>query len=110
MSTFLHRVIPHSDVSVCGQMSEPAFDQLRTKEQLGYIVFTGLKRLNQQYLALHMIVQSSHKDADYLDGRVESFLLQVVFAWTISLRCLCMQDSYLFYIVDFKLKSVSCTR
>ena len=59
------------------QMSEPAFDQLRTKEQLGYIVFTGLKRLNQQYLALHMIVQSSHKDADYLDGRVESFLQQV---------------------------------
>ena len=57
-------------------MSEPAFDQLRTKEQLGYIVFTGIKRLNQQYLALHLIVQSSHKDADFLDGRVEDFLLQ----------------------------------
>jgi hypothetical protein len=56
------------------QMSEPAFDQLRTKEQLGYIVFTGIKRLNQQYLALHLIVQSSHKDADFLDGRVEDFL------------------------------------
>jgi insulysin len=55
-------------------MSEPAFDQLRTKEQLGYIVFTGIKRLNQQYLALHLIVQSSHKDADFLDGRVEDFL------------------------------------
>ena len=57
-------------------MSEPAFDQLRTKEQLGYIVFTGIKRLNQQQLALHIIVQSSHKDADFLDGRVESFLVQ----------------------------------
>ena len=57
-------------------MSEPAFDQLRTKEQLGYIVFTGIKRLNQQLLALHLIVQSSHKDADFLDQRVESFLLQ----------------------------------
>ena len=57
-------------------MSEPAFDQLRTKEQLGYIVFTGIKRLNQQVLALHLIVQSSHKDADFLDGRVEDFLLQ----------------------------------
>ena len=55
-------------------MSEPAFDQLRTKEQLGYIVFTGLKRLNQQYLSLHIIVQSSHKDADYLDNRIEAFL------------------------------------
>ena len=57
-------------------MSEPAFDQLRTKEQLGYIVFTGIKRLNQQFLALHLIVQSSHRDADYLDGRVESFIAQ----------------------------------
>jgi len=57
-------------------MSEPAFDQLRTKEQLGYIVFTGIKRLNQQYLALHLIVQSSHRDADFLDGRVESFIAQ----------------------------------
>ena len=57
-------------------MSEPAFDQLRTKEQLGYIVFTGIKRLNQQLQALHIIVQSSHKDADFLDGRVESFLTQ----------------------------------
>lgn len=56
------------------QISEPAFDQLRTKEQLGYIVFTGLKRLNQQYLSLHIIVQSSHKDADYLDNRIEAFL------------------------------------
>ena len=26
-------------------MSEPAFDQLRTKEQLGYIVFTGVKKV-----------------------------------------------------------------
>lgn len=55
-------------------MSEPAFDQLRTKEQLGYIVFTGIKRLNQQVLALHIIVQSSHKDPQYLDERIESFL------------------------------------
>jgi insulysin len=58
------------------KMSEPAFDQLRTKEQLGYIVFTSIKRLNQQHLALHIMVQSSHKDADYLDGRIESFLCQ----------------------------------
>lgn len=26
-------------------MSEPAFDQLRTKEQLGYIVFSGIKKV-----------------------------------------------------------------
>ena len=57
-------------------ISEPAFDQLRTKEQLGYIVYSAIKRLNSQYLALHIIVQSSHKDPDYLDQRIESFLVQ----------------------------------
>ncbi|KAJ1414617.1 Metalloenzyme, LuxS/M16 peptidase-like protein, partial [Ochromonadaceae sp. CCMP2298] len=54
-------------------MSEPAFDQLRTKEQLGYIVFTGTKRLGQ-VLGLQLIAQSSHKNPDFLDRRVEVFL------------------------------------
>ena len=55
-------------------MSEEAFDQLRTKEQLGYIVFTGMKRIAQNYGSLHMIVQSHHKDPIYLDHRIETFL------------------------------------
>lgn len=30
--------------AIC-QMDDQAFDQLRTKEQLGYIVFTGIKKV-----------------------------------------------------------------
>ena len=55
-------------------LSEPAFDQLRTKEQLGYIVFTGVKAINSLLLSIHIIVQSNHKDPQYLDERIEDFL------------------------------------
>ena len=54
-------------------ISEPAFDQLRTKEQLGYIVHTAVHKAGGG-LGLRMIVQSSHKDPEYLDLRVEEFL------------------------------------
>ena len=54
-------------------ISEPAFDQLRTKEQLGYIVHTAVKKVGQQG-GLQIIVQSSHKDPVYLDQRIELFL------------------------------------
>lgn len=54
-------------------LQEPAFDQLRTKEQLGYIVHTAVKKVSNQ-LALHIIVQSGHKGPDYLDDRIEEFL------------------------------------
>lgn len=57
-------------------MSEPAFDQLRTKEQLGYIVHTSFKKLAQNILAVAILIQSSHKDPEYLNDRIESFLLQ----------------------------------
>ena len=56
-------------------LSEPAFDQLRTKEQLGYIVFTGVKNIVSLELAIHIIVQSNHKDPQYLDERIEDFLI-----------------------------------
>jgi insulysin len=55
-------------------LTEEAFDQLRTKEQLGYIVFTGMKKIAQNMAAIHFIVQSNHKDALYLDERIETFL------------------------------------
>jgi len=51
-------------------ISEPAFDQLRTKEQLGYIVFTTVMK-SGHFMGLRMIVQSSHKDPVYLNQRVE---------------------------------------
>jgi secreted Zn-dependent insulinase-like peptidase len=54
-------------------LSEQAFDQLRTKEQLGYIVHTAVKKVGN-IAALHFIVQSSHKDPHYLDTRIEDFL------------------------------------
>lgn len=55
-------------------VTEPAFDELRTKEQLGYIVFTGFKRM-ESYFGIHIIVQSNHKSPEYLNSRIESFLL-----------------------------------
>lgn len=55
-------------------MSDEAFDLLRTKEQLGYIVFTGMKRIAQNTVGIQIIVQSHHKDAIYLDERIENFL------------------------------------
>jgi insulysin len=55
-------------------ISEPAFDQLRTKEQLGYIVHTATKKVGH-LCGLQVIVQSSHKDPTYLDARIEDFLV-----------------------------------
>ena len=56
-------------------LSEPCFDQLRTKEQLGYIVSVSHTKISQ-LLALRVIVQSNHKDPEYLDDRIELFLNQ----------------------------------
>jgi insulysin len=55
------------------QISEPAFDQLRTKEQLGYIVHAGTKQVGQN-AGLHIIIQSGVKDPHYLNNRIEEFL------------------------------------
>jgi insulysin len=54
-------------------MSEPAFDQLRTKEQLGYIVNVSTRAVGE-IECLRVVVQSNHKDPVYLDQRVELFL------------------------------------
>ena len=54
-------------------MREPCFDQLRTKEQLGYLVWSGTHEL-QNAEGLRFIVQSDKHDAAYLDGRVEAML------------------------------------
>ena len=58
---------------LCHMLSEPAFDQLRTKEQLGYIVHTATVKFTD-YIGMRVIVQSNSKGADYLDERIESFL------------------------------------
>ncbi|RZC37709.1 insulin-degrading enzyme, partial [Asbolus verrucosus] len=53
-------------------IQEPCFDILRTKEQLGYIVFSGIRRSNGVQ-GLRIIVQSD-KHPTYLDDRIEEFL------------------------------------
>ena len=54
-------------------LHEPAFDQLRTKEQLGYVVFSGVRAGSTTY-GFRFIIQSE-KTAEYLDCRIESFLI-----------------------------------
>jgi insulysin len=51
---------------------EPAFDQLRTKEQLGYVVFSGA-RSTPTTIGYRFIIQSE-KTPDYLESRIDSFL------------------------------------
>ncbi|CAB4420535.1 unnamed protein product [Rhizophagus irregularis] len=51
---------------------EPCFDQLRTKEQLGYLVSSGL-RLESGSTGLRIRVQSI-KDTVHLENRIENFL------------------------------------
>ncbi|RYP69252.1 hypothetical protein DL771_006220 [Monosporascus sp. 5C6A] len=51
---------------------EPAFDQLRTKEQLGYVVFSGLRGGATTY-GFRFIIQSE-KLAEYLEARIDNFL------------------------------------
>ncbi|XP_075072253.1 insulin-degrading enzyme isoform X1 [Mixophyes fleayi] len=56
----------------CQIIAEPCFNTLRTKEQLGYIVFSGPRRANG-IQGLRFIIQSE-KPPHYLESRVEAFL------------------------------------
>ena len=55
-------------------IKESCFNVLRTKEQLGYIVFSGVWRQGGVH-GLQFIVQS-HKKPKFLDSRIENFLLE----------------------------------
>lgn len=57
-------------------LQEPFFNILRTQEQLGYIVFHGL-RTQGNLNCLRFIIQSA-KDPLFLDARIESFLKDFV--------------------------------
>ncbi|KJZ78997.1 hypothetical protein HIM_01770 [Hirsutella minnesotensis 3608] len=59
---------------------EPAFDQLRTKEQLGYIVFSSMRNFATT-CGFRFLIQSE-KTPLYLDNRIEAFLAQ--FAQTLE--------------------------
>ena len=51
---------------------EPAFDQLRSKEQLGYVVFSGA--VNHLTSSVFHILIQSERTPEYLETRIESFL------------------------------------
>jgi len=53
---------------------EPAFDQLRTKEQLGYVVWSGV-RPAATTMGYRVLVQSE-RDPPYLESRINAFLLK----------------------------------
>ncbi|KAF2841383.1 a-pheromone processing metallopeptidase Ste23 [Patellaria atrata CBS 101060] len=54
---------------------EPAFNQLRTKEQLGYVVFSG-EMLSRGFGGFYVLIQSE-KSPDYLEERIELFLTKL---------------------------------
>ena len=54
---------------------EVGFDQLRTKEQLGYVVWTGAK-INSTTIGYRVIIQSE-KSTEYLEERINAFLALV---------------------------------
>nr|KAG5698799.1 hypothetical protein BaRGS_032218 [Batillaria attramentaria] len=56
----------------CQIIGDQCFDTLRTKEQLGYIVFSGVRR-SKGVQGLRVIVQSDRPPM-YVEGRVEAFL------------------------------------
>eukprot|EP00173_Palmaria_palmata_P002734 Plantae.Rhodophyta-Palmaria_palmata.ctg2845.p1 GENE.Plantae.Rhodophyta-Palmaria_palmata.ctg2845~~Plantae.Rhodophyta-Palmaria_palmata.ctg2845.p1 ORF type:complete len:633 (+),score=134.09 Plantae.Rhodophyta-Palmaria_palmata.ctg2845:236-1900(+) len=56
-------------------MEKPAFHELRTKLQLGYMVFTGIDR-SEGIHGLYCVIQSTVADPDELDTHIEAFLAQ----------------------------------
>ncbi|OQV25668.1 Insulin-degrading enzyme [Hypsibius exemplaris] len=54
---------------------EPCFDVLRTKEQLGYVVFSSVKNVSG-VLGLQVLVQS-HRTPEYVDQRIENFIREM---------------------------------
>ncbi|CAG8531352.1 10171_t:CDS:10, partial [Cetraspora pellucida] len=63
-------------LALVGQISEePAFDQLRTKEQLGYYVWSTVEE-GTGSIAIKIGVQSE-KDPIYLENRIEEFLIKL---------------------------------
>ncbi|KAI5119937.1 hypothetical protein M0805_002126 [Coniferiporia weirii] len=56
-------------------ISEPCYNVLRTKEQLGYVVFSSAWQRTES-IGLRILVQSE-KDPKYLESRVEAFLVHM---------------------------------
>ncbi len=54
-------------------LEKPFYHQLRTIEQLGYLVWSGFQQINKVE-AFYLIIQSSVKDPVYLQERIELFI------------------------------------
>jgi len=55
-------------------LKEPAFNELRTNEQLGYIVHTGIKTNGDNVKGIIFLIQSDSFDPIHMDGRIEAFI------------------------------------
>lgn len=55
-------------------LREPAFNQLRTEEQLGYIVHTSVKTSGDNVKGLLFLIQSDAFDPPHVEDRIEHFL------------------------------------
>lgn len=55
--------------------TEPAFNVLRTQEQLGYVVSLS-EWLGTEYMGLRVVVQSE-RDTKYVESRIEAFYTQM---------------------------------
>ena len=53
---------------------EPAFNQLRTEEQLGYIVHSAIKTSGDHIKGLLILIQSDSFNPHYVEERIEVFL------------------------------------
>jgi insulysin len=53
---------------------EPAFNQLRTEEQLGYIVHTSVKTMGDHIKGFLLLIQSDAFEPVHVEGRIETFL------------------------------------
>lgn len=56
-------------------IDEPAFDTLRTKEQLGYVVFSSALNTHGT-VNLRLLIQSE-RDTAYLESRIDAFLVKM---------------------------------
>jgi insulysin len=57
-------------------INEPCYNILRTQEQLGYIVFSGVRKANGAK-GLRILVQST-KHPQFVEGRIEKFLSSMI--------------------------------
>ena len=57
-------------------VKEPAFNQLRTEEQLGYIVHSSIKTSGHNIKSLLFLIQSEGFDPIHVEERIEAFLVR----------------------------------